>query len=60
MNGILNVALGIHFTVNMDSAVATTREFWRRKALLPEEIVKDPRNLGDIVSDRRSKALEES
>ena len=32
----------------VDSEIATTREFWRAKAGLPEHIVKDPRKLAEI------------
>lgn len=33
----------------VDSQLASTREFWRRKLGLPEDIVKDPRPLAEIM-----------
>jgi hypothetical protein len=47
---MLNFALLIHVNSHIDSAVASTREFWRRKLGFPEEIVADPRPLAEIAT----------
>lgn len=56
---MIKTALSIHFAVNMDSALATTREFWRRKAGFDEAVVLDPRPLAVIMRERAEQAREE-
>lgn len=51
---MIQFALALHYISHVDSALASTREFWRRKAGLPEEIVADPRKLSDIIAERAS------
>lgn len=48
---MLNLAFALHASSHLDSKLATTREYWRREAGLPEAIVMDPRPLAEIAAD---------
>jgi hypothetical protein len=45
---MLEFVFNLHIASQADSVLASTREFWRRKLGLPEEIVTDPRKLDEI------------
>jgi hypothetical protein len=47
---MLNRALAFHVTSHVDSALASTREFWRRKLGFPEWVVTDPRTIAEIAA----------
>jgi len=46
---LIDLATDLHVMTGVDSKLATTREFWRRKFGMPEEIVNDPRPLAEII-----------
>jgi hypothetical protein len=45
MTGILNFAFALYDARMVDSELATTRVYWRRRLGYPEAIVHDPRPL---------------
>lgn len=56
--GLLQLFSAIELSMAMqlvDSSLVTTREFWRRKIGLPEEIVTDPRPLREIAAEEEAR-----
>jgi hypothetical protein len=47
---VLEFALAGHINSHVDSALASTREFWRRKLGFPEDVVTDPRPIAEIAA----------
>ncbi len=44
-------ALLLHFITNVDSPLASAREFWRRKFGFPESVVMDPRTMAELAAE---------
>ena len=51
-NGVLAFVLAQQANQLVDSKLATTREFWRRKLGFPDEIATDPRPLYEAIAAR--------
>lgn len=47
---MLKFSANLHITSHVDSALASTREYWRRRLGLPEYVVIDQRKLADIIA----------
>ncbi|MDR6818443.1 hypothetical protein J2X76_003620 [Neorhizobium sp. 2083] len=50
---MLEFAYLLHVASHVDSVIPSTREFWRRKIGMPEDVVADPRALAVILAERR-------
>lgn len=47
----IETALYLQVIQFVDSPLASTREFWRKKLGLRDDIARDPRPLADIIAD---------